>query len=95
MLADVSHLAVSPVDPVAQTQDWGVVRNKNNQVRSWPRAIGVQSLSDQLPTLFAKFFSLRVGKKYSDWKFLAERFFPSVKSEIASSGDGLLSMNPI
>jgi hypothetical protein len=72
MLADVSHLAVLPVDPVAQTQDWGVVRNKNNQVRNWPRAIGVQSLSDQLPMLFAKFFSLRVGKKYSDWKFVAE-----------------------
>ena len=66
MLAEVSYLSVLPVDPVAQTQDWGVIRNKNNQVS------GVHSLSNESPTLFATFFSLRSGEKYSDWKFLAE-----------------------
>ena len=66
MFAEVSYLAVLPVDPIAQNQDWGVVRNKYNQV------IGVHSLSNESPTLFAKFFSLRSGEKYSDWKFLAE-----------------------
>ena len=66
MLAEVSYLSVLPVDPVAQTQDWGVIRNKNNQVS------GVHSLSNESPTLFATFFSLRSGEKYSDWKFTAE-----------------------
>lgn len=66
MLADVSYLSVLPVDPVAQTQDWGVIRNKNNQVS------GVHSLSNESPTLFATFFSFRSGEKYSDWKFVAE-----------------------
>ena len=66
MLAEVSYLSVLPVDPVAQTQDWGVIRNKNNQVS------GVHSLSNESPTLFATFFSLRSGEKYSDWKFVAE-----------------------
>ena len=66
MFAEVSYLAVLPVDPIAQNQDWGVVRNKYNQV------IGVHSLSNESPTLFAKFFSLRSGEKYYDWKFLAQ-----------------------
>ena len=66
MLANVSHLAVLPVDPVAQKQEWGLVRNKNNQIN------GVYSLSNEPPTLFAKFFSWQSGEKYSDWKFLAE-----------------------
>ena len=66
MLAEVSYLSVLPVDPVAQTQDCGVIRNKNNQVS------GVHSLSNESPTLFATFFSLRSGEKYSDWKFVAE-----------------------
>ena len=66
MLAEVSYLSVLPVDPVAQTQDWGVIRNKNNQVS------GVHSLSNESPTLFATFFSLRSGERYSDWKFTAE-----------------------
>ena len=66
MLAEVSYLAVLPVDPVAQKQAWGVVRNQNNQV------VGVHSLSNEPPTLFATFFSLRSGEKYSDWKFTAE-----------------------
>ena len=42
MLAEVSYLSVLPVDPVAQTQDWGVIRNKNNQVS------GVHSLYQRL-----------------------------------------------
>jgi hypothetical protein len=66
MLADKGYLTTLPLDPVAQKQEWGVVRNKNNQV------IGVHSLSNESPTLFAKLFSLRGGEKYSDWKFLAE-----------------------
>ena len=66
MLADKSYLAILPVDPIAQTMEWGVVRNKKNQV------IGVHSLSNATPTLFAKLFSFRGGEKYSDWEFLAE-----------------------
>ena len=66
MLAEVSYLSVLPVDPVAQNQEWGVVRNNKNQV------IGVHSRSNDAPTLFAKLFSFREGKKYADWKFMAE-----------------------
>ena len=66
MLAEVSYLSVLPVDPVAQNQDWGVMRNQNNQV------IGVHSVSNETPTLFAKLVSLRGGEKYSEWKFTAE-----------------------
>jgi hypothetical protein len=66
MLSDVSYLAILPVDPIAQTMEWGIVRNKNNQI------IGVHSLSNATPTLFAKLFSFRRGEEYSDWKFLAE-----------------------
>jgi hypothetical protein len=66
MLADVSYLAILPVDPIAQTMEWGVIRNKNDQV------IGVHSLSSETPTLFAKLFSFRGGEKYADWKFLVE-----------------------
>ena len=72
MLADKGYLLALPVDPITQKQEWGVVRNKNNQV------IGVHSLSNDSPTLFAKLFSLRGGEKYSEglalghWKFLAE-----------------------
>ena len=66
MLAGKSHLLNLPVDPITQKQEWGVVRNANNQV------IGVHSLSNETPTLFAKLFSFRGGDKYSDWKFTAE-----------------------
>lgn len=66
MLAEVSYLSVLPVDPVAQNQEWGVVRNDKNQV------IGVYSRSNEAPTLFAKLFSFRGGDRYSDWKFTAE-----------------------
>ena len=66
MLAEVSYLSVLPVDPVAQNQEWGVVRNDKNQV------IGVHSRSNEAPTLFAKLFSFRGGDRYSDWKFVAE-----------------------
>lgn len=66
MLADKSYLRVLPVDPITQKQEWGVVRNKDHQV------IGVHSVSNDAPTLFAKLFSFRGGEKYSDWGFLAE-----------------------
>ena len=66
MLADKSYLRVLPVDPITQKQEWGVVRNQNNQV------FGVHSLSNETATVFAKFLSLRGGEKHSDWKFLAE-----------------------
>ncbi len=66
MLVDKSYLSNLPIDPITQKQEWGVVRNKDNQV------IGVHSLSDESPTLFATLFSFRSGKRYSDWKFVAK-----------------------
>ena len=66
MLADKVHLATLPVDPVAQKIEWEVVRNQKNEV------IGVHSLSNGTPTLFAKLFLLQSGEKYSNWKFMAE-----------------------
>ena len=48
MLADVGYVTDFPVDPIAQKQTWGVLRNKNNQV------IGVHSLSNDAPMLFAR-----------------------------------------
>lgn len=66
MLSDTRYLPTLPVDPLTQKQEWGVVRNKNNQV------IGVHSLSSETPTLFAKLFSFRGGDKYSDWAFVAD-----------------------
>ena len=66
MLADKAYLTTLPVDPITQKQEWGVVRNKGNQV------IGVHRLSNDSPTLFAKLFSFLGGVKYSDWKFTAE-----------------------
>lgn len=66
MLAEKVYLATLPIDPIMLKQDWGVVRNKHNQV------IGVHSLSNESPTLFATLFSFRSGEKYSDWKFLAD-----------------------
>ena len=66
MLVDKSYLSNLPVDPITKKQEWDVVRNKDNQV------IGVHSLSDESPTLFAILFSFRSGKRYSDWKFVAK-----------------------
>ena len=66
MLADVGYLTDFPVDPIAQKQTWGVVRNKSNQV------IGVHSLSNETPTMFARWFAFKGGEKYSEWKFTAE-----------------------
>jgi hypothetical protein len=71
LLAEKAYLATLPIDPIMKTQEWGVVRSKNNQV------IGVHSLSSESPTLFARLFSLRGGEKYSEglalghWKFIA------------------------
>lgn len=66
MLSETRYLATLPVDPITQKQEWGVVRNKANQV------IGVNSLSNNAPTQFAKLFTFRGGEKYSDWKFTVE-----------------------
>jgi hypothetical protein len=66
MLADKGYLLSLPVDPITLKQEWGVIKNKNDQV------IGVHSLSNEMPTLFSKFFLFQRGEKYSDWKFLAE-----------------------
>ena len=60
MLADVGYLTDFPVDPIAQKQTWSVVRNKNHQV------VGVHSLSNEAPTLFAPWFAFRGGAKYSN-----------------------------
>ena len=65
MLADVGYLTDFPVDPIAQKQPWSVVRNKNHQV------VGVHSLSNDAPTMFARWFAFKGGEKYSEWKFLA------------------------
>jgi hypothetical protein len=66
MLADKAYLATLPLDPITQKQTWGVVRNKRNQV------VGVHSLSNEAPTMFAKIFSFQSGETYSDWTFTAE-----------------------
>ena len=66
MLADKGYLSTLPVDPLTKKQEWGVIRNKLNQV------VGVRSLSNESPTIYAKILSFRGGAKYSDWKFMAE-----------------------
>jgi hypothetical protein len=66
MLSDTRYLAALPVDPITQKQEWGAVRNQSKQI------IGVHSLSNESPTLFAKLFTFRGGERYSDWRFLAE-----------------------
>ena len=66
MLSDTRYLTVLPVDPITLNQDWGVVRDKNNRV------IGVHSLSNETPTLFARLLALRGGEKYAEWLFTAE-----------------------
>ena len=66
LLAEKVYLTTLPLDPISEKQEWGVVRNSNNQV------IGVHSLSNDTPTLFAILFSFRSREKYSEWKFLVE-----------------------
>ena len=66
MLADKGYLNTLPVDPLTKKQEWGVIRNKLNQV------VGVRSLSNESPTIYAKILSFRGGAKYSDWKFTAD-----------------------
>ncbi len=51
---------------LTKKQEWGVIRNKLNQV------VGVRSLSNESPTIYAKILSFRGGAKYSDWKFTAD-----------------------
>ena len=66
MLADKGYLSTLPVDSLTKKQEWGVIRNKLNQV------VGVRSLSNESPTIYAKILSFRVGAKYSDWEFIAD-----------------------
>ena len=66
MLSDTRYLTTLPIDPITLKQDWGVVRDENNYV------IGVHSLSNETPTLFAKMFLFRGGEKYVSWHFTAE-----------------------
>lgn len=66
MLSDKRYLTTLPVDPMTQKKEWGMVRNKANHV------IGVHSLSNEAPTLFAKLFAFRGGDRHSEWKFTAE-----------------------
>jgi hypothetical protein len=66
MLAETRYLNIIPVESATQKQEWGVIRNKINQV------IGVHNLSNESPTLLAKLFSFRYGQKYSDWTFTVE-----------------------
>ena len=72
LLAEKSYLSAVPVDPLTQKQEWAVIRNEANQV------IGVRSLSNESPTIYAKMLSFRGGEKYSEglalghWKFTAE-----------------------
>lgn len=72
MLADKGYLSTWPVDPLTKKQEWGVIRNKLNQV------VGVRSLSNESPTIYAKILSFRGGAKYSEglalghWKFTAD-----------------------
>ena len=65
MLADKSYLSTLPVDPLTLKQEWGVIRNKINQV------VGVHSLSNERPTFYATLLSFRRGARYADWKFTA------------------------
>ena len=66
LLSDRRYLTTLPVDPITQKQEWGMVRNKVNQV------IGVHSLSNETPTIFAQLLAFKGSEKYSDWKFSAE-----------------------
>ena len=72
MLADKGYLSTLPVDPLTKNQEWGVIRNKLNQV------VGVRSLSNESPTIYAKILSFHGGARYSEglalghWKFMAE-----------------------
>ena len=49
-----------------------VLAFRQGMIKKNGRVIGVHSLSDETPTLFAKLFLFKPGEKYSDWKFLAE-----------------------
>ncbi len=64
-LADKGYLSTLPVDSLTKKQEWGVIRNKLNQV------VGVRSLSNESPTIYAKILSFRGGANHSDWKFTA------------------------
>ena len=72
MLTDKGYLSTLPVDPLTKKQEWGVIRNKLNQV------VGVRSLSNESPTIYAKILSFRGGERHSEglalghWKFTAE-----------------------
>ena len=64
MLADKGYLLAIPVDPITLKQEWGTIKNKNNEI------IGVHSLSSATPTIFSTLFLFRGGAKYSEWTFM-------------------------
>lgn len=63
MLADKGYLTALPVDPVAQRQEWGMIKNQAGQI------VGVHSLSNAAPTWIGKLLSLQSGATYKDWRF--------------------------
>ena len=64
MLADKGYLLAIPVDPFTLNQEWGTIKNKNNEI------IGVHSLSSATPTFLSTLLLFRRGAKYSDWRFM-------------------------
>ena len=64
MLADKSYLSTLPVDPVTQKQEWGVIKNKAEQI------IGVHSQSTATPTWIGRILSRQSGSTYADWQFV-------------------------
>ena len=64
MLADKGYLATLPVDPVTQKQEWGVIKNKAEQI------IGVHSQSTATPTWIGRILSRQSGSTYADWQFV-------------------------
>ena len=64
MLAEKGYLVTLPVDPMTQKQEWGVIKNKAEQI------IGVHSLSKVTPTWIGRILSLQRGGAYADRQFL-------------------------
>ena len=62
-LAEIGYLTTLPVDPMTQKQEWGVIKNQDEQI------IGVHSLSTGTPTWIGRILSLQSGGAYADWKF--------------------------
>ena len=52
-LAEIGYLTTLPVDPMTQKQEWGVIKNQDEQI------IGVHSLSTGTPTWIGRILSLK------------------------------------